>query len=148
MTTPTSTQQLLYWKMSLHILKSGPRWPTQTIRQCLYLLCALGLLASFGPSLFPGSTNSSISDTLPCKSIRFVFYLTFSPVLTCTPCEQIIPQLLSFPIGKAWVRYVPNATFFGTELNPGPFTIKEHVITTVMASAGFGSAYAVSTKLS
>ena len=71
-----------------------------------------------------------------------------SLILTCTPCEQIIPQLLIFPIGKAWVRYVPNATFFGTELNPGPFTIKEHVIATVIAWAGVGSDYAVSTKFS
>lgn len=40
---------------------------------------------------------------------------------------QIVAQLLSFPIGRAWVRYVPRVIIFGIPLNPGPFTIKKHV---------------------
>lgn len=40
---------------------------------------------------------------------------------------QIVAQLLSFPIGRAWARYVPRVVIFGIPLNPGPFTIKEHV---------------------
>ncbi|KAI9457240.1 OPT oligopeptide transporter [Lactarius psammicola] len=56
--------------------------------------------------------------------------------------SSIIPLLVSFPIGKALARYVPNVTVFGVELNPGPFTIKEHVIITIMASVGSGPAYA------
>ena len=59
-------------------------------------------------------------------------------------CEQLIPLLVSLPIGKLWARYLPNVTLFGLELNPGPFTIKEHVITTIMASVGSSPAYAVS----
>ena len=66
-------------------------------------------------------------------------------MLTRTPCEQVIPLLLSLPIGNIWARYVPNVTFFGVELNPGPFTIKEHVIITIMASIGSEPAYVVST---
>jgi hypothetical protein len=31
---------------------------------------------------------------------------------------------------------------FGVSLNPGPFTVKEHVLITIMASVGAGSAYA------
>jgi OPT oligopeptide transporter protein len=38
---------------------------------------------------------------------------------------------------------MPNASLFGITLNPGPFTIKEHVIITIMASVNSGSAYAV-----
>ena len=53
-------------------------------------------------------------------------------------------MLLSFPICKAWARYLPNISFFGIPLNPGPFTIKEHVIITIMAGVGAGPAYAVS----
>ena len=67
--------------------------------------------------------------------------------LTCAelhPSEQLISQLVSLPIGKAWARYVPNVTIFGMELNPGPFTVKEHVIITIMASVVSGPAYAVS----
>jgi hypothetical protein len=59
------------------------------------------------------------------------------------PSEQLVPQLLSFPIGKIWALYVPNVTLFGAKLNPGPFTIKEHVIVTIMASVGSYPAYAV-----
>jgi OPT family small oligopeptide transporter len=54
----------------------------------------------------------------------------------------IVAQLLSFPIGRAWARLMPNVKIFGTSLNPGPFSIKEHVLITIMASVGAGSAYA------
>ncbi|CAK5262981.1 unnamed protein product [Mycena citricolor] len=54
----------------------------------------------------------------------------------------IIAQLLSLPIGRAWAKFMPNFRIFGLELNPGPFGIKEHVLITIMASVGSGSAYA------
>jgi hypothetical protein len=53
-------------------------------------------------------------------------------------------MLLTLPICKAWARYLPNVSFFGISLNPGPFTIKEHVIITIMAGIGSVPAYAVS----
>jgi hypothetical protein len=58
--------------------------------------------------------------------------------------DKIFPLQLSLPIGKAWARYMPNISFFGIPLNPGPFTIKEHVLITIMAGVGSGPAYAVS----
>ena len=39
---------------------------------------------------------------------------------------------------------MPNVKVFGIKLNPGPFTVKEHVLLTVMATVGYSSAYAVS----
>ncbi|KAH9955686.1 small oligopeptide transporter [Russula dissimulans] len=56
--------------------------------------------------------------------------------------SQIVPQLLTFPLCKAWARYLPNVSIFGISINPGPFNVKEHVIITVMAAVGAGSAYA------
>lgn len=55
-------------------------------------------------------------------------------------------MVLTYPICKAWARYLPNISLFGIPLNPGPFTIKEHVIITTMVDVGLGasSAYAVS----
>jgi OPT family small oligopeptide transporter len=53
-----------------------------------------------------------------------------------------VAQLLIFPMGRAWARLVPNWKIFGVEINPGPFTIKEHVLATIMATVGSGSAYA------
>lgn len=54
----------------------------------------------------------------------------------------LVAQLLVFPVGRAWVRICPRWSIFGLELNPGPFTIKEHVLVTIMASVGAQSAYA------
>ncbi|KAG5645321.1 hypothetical protein DXG03_006510 [Asterophora parasitica] len=54
----------------------------------------------------------------------------------------IVAQLLVFPIGRFLARVVPNVHIFGIPLNPGPFSIKEHVLITIMASVGSGSAYA------
>ena len=45
--------------------------------------------------------------------------------------SSIVAQLLSFPMGRAAAAFLPNWTIFGVRLNPGPFTIKEHVLITV-----------------
>ncbi|KAG6809466.1 hypothetical protein H0H92_016122 [Tricholoma furcatifolium] len=43
----------------------------------------------------------------------------------------IVAQLLSFPLGKAAAAWVPNWSIFGLRLNPGPFSVKEHVMITI-----------------
>ncbi|KAJ3751338.1 OPT oligopeptide transporter protein-domain-containing protein, partial [Lentinula detonsa] len=58
----------------------------------------------------------------------------------------IVAQLITYPIGRAAAAYLPHWKFFGLELNPGPFTIKEHVLITVsgalgLATVGQASAY-------
>ncbi|KAI0250494.1 OPT oligopeptide transporter protein-domain-containing protein [Lactifluus subvellereus] len=50
--------------------------------------------------------------------------------------------LLTYPICKAWARYLPRISVFGISLNPGPFTIKEHVIIMIMADICSVPAYA------
>ena len=47
-------------------------------------------------------------------------------------------------MGKLWARYVPKVSIFGISLNPGPFTVKEHVIIYIMSNTGGVPAYAVS----
>ena len=148
LTIPISTPVPSSSKMNRHIQKSGPRWPTPTIPRCPRRRSALGSSVSCGPSLSLASTNSSSSDILPSPSPRSVipslFQSIFVPLLKPVPREKIVPQLLTFPICKLWARYLPNVTFFGVSLNPGPFTVKEHVVITIMASVGGASAYAVS----
>jgi hypothetical protein len=56
---------------------------------------------------------------------------------------QLVAQLLSFPLGCAWARTVPGVRILGVSLNPGPFSLKEHVVITIMATMGSSSAYAV-----
>ncbi|KAI0076152.1 OPT oligopeptide transporter [Panus rudis PR-1116 ss-1] len=66
------------------------------------------------------------------------FYMRY-PSVNVT---SLVAQLLSFPVGLAWARYMPAVAIFGVSLNPGPFTIKEHVLITMMANVGATSAYA------
>ncbi|KAF9475507.1 OPT oligopeptide transporter [Pholiota conissans] len=54
----------------------------------------------------------------------------------------IVAQLLSFPIGRAAAAWLPDVAIFGVKLNPGPFTVKEHVLITIMATVSSGWAYA------
>jgi hypothetical protein len=58
--------------------------------------------------------------------------------------STLIAQLVAYPIGNLWATYMPKRTFttFGREwtLNPGPFTIKEHTLITIMANVSFGVA--------
>ncbi|PPQ77833.1 hypothetical protein CVT25_015327 [Psilocybe cyanescens] len=67
------------------------------------------------------------------------FFFFRYPSVTVT---GIVGQLLIFPLGRAWARFLPNIKILGVEVNPGPFTIKEHVLSTIMASVGYSSAYA------
>lgn len=60
-----------------------------------------------------------------------------------TDSVQVVAQLITFPIVRLWARFVPGVKIFGVSLNPGPFTVKEHVLITIMASVGYQSAYAV-----
>lgn len=50
---------------------------------------------------------------------------------------SIVSQLVAFPIGKAWEKYMPawEIRIFGRclQLNPGPFNIKEHTLITVIS---------------
>lgn len=59
-----------------------------------------------------------------------------------------VAQVVSYPFGAAWAKWMPayKFKFFGIEcnLNPGPFSKKEHAIIVIMANATFagGAAYA------
>jgi hypothetical protein len=50
--------------------------------------------------------------------------------------------LVTYPLGKLAARWLPSRRLLGLELNPGPFSIKEHVLIGVLAKSGNGAAYA------
>ncbi|PVF96622.1 OPT-domain-containing protein [Serendipita vermifera] len=50
--------------------------------------------------------------------------------------DQIVAQLLAYPLGKLWADYFPSI------INPGKFTRKEHMLITVMANVSFQVGYA------
>ncbi|KAI0085713.1 small oligopeptide transporter [Irpex rosettiformis] len=72
------------------------------------------------------------------------FYFFRYPSVTIGP---LVAQLLSFPVGRLMARLLPRVQIFSASLNPGPFSIKEHVVVTIMAGVGASSAYAASTDI-
>ncbi|KAL4892509.1 OPT oligopeptide transporter protein-domain-containing protein [Aspergillus ambiguus] len=62
-----------------------------------------------------------------------------------------VAQVVAYPVGKAWEKVMPNRVFrvFGIEcnLNPGPFSKKEHTVIVVMANATFGGGAAYATDI-
>lgn len=64
---------------------------------------------------------------------------------------SIVVQLIVYPIGCLWARTMPTKVFntFGLKwtLNTGPFTIKEHVVITLMSSVSIGYAYSTDALL-
>ena len=46
--------------------------------------------------------------------------------------HQLVAQLVSYPMGRLWARFIPTVKVLGVSLNPGPFTIKEHVRTDLL----------------
>ncbi|CAO3564077.1 unnamed protein product [Mortierella alpina] len=97
--------------------------------------------------------------SLPCMTFRFwvmglasIFSLSFinqffffreSPMVV----GALVVQLISYPAGQFMARVLPSRKFhlfgFTFSLNPGPFNVKEHVLITILASCGAGTAYAV-----
>ncbi|KAI3559083.1 OPT oligopeptide transporter [Colletotrichum abscissum] len=88
--------------------------------------------------------------SLPCGTIRawtigvfFSVFLAFinqlfsirQPLISI---ESNVAQLLAFPLGKAWEKFMPNTIFsvFGYKipLNPGRFNKKEHMLIAIMAN--------------
>lgn len=71
-----------------------------------------------------------------------------SPAITI---PTVVILLLVYPIGNLWARFLPSRQFktFGQTwtLNPGPFTIKEHTVVTLMANVTYGYAYSTDALL-
>ncbi|KAI1809521.1 OPT family small oligopeptide transporter [Poronia punctata] len=63
----------------------------------------------------------------------------------------IVILLLSYPVGKVWAATMPTREFdtFGVRwsLNRGPFSVKEHVVITLMASVSVTYAYSTDALL-
>ncbi|KAF9350609.1 hypothetical protein BGX26_011256 [Mortierella sp. AD094] len=97
--------------------------------------------------------------SIPCMTFRF-WVMGLISILTLSFVNQVIffreapmvvsalvIQLLSYPVGQFMARVLPTTPYniykFRFSLNPGPFNVKEHVLITIMANCGAGTAYAV-----
>ncbi|KAG0305233.1 hypothetical protein BGZ99_002167, partial [Dissophora globulifera] len=105
-------------------------------------------------------TVSNTDDTsLPCNTFRMWFLgLLFTAVVsfvnqffylrqTSIVVGYSVVALVSLPVGHAMARVLPTREFsiFGWNfsLNPGPFSLKEHVLIGTMVSCNTNTAYAV-----
>lgn len=97
-------------------------------------------------------------EDLPCNTVRawtigLVLVVLGAAMNTLFSLRQpsisigaLIAQIIAWPLGHAWAKYLPEREFntlgIRWTLNPGPFNIKEHAIIVVMASVSFSVAYA------
>lgn len=103
--------------------------------------------------------------TLPCNTLR-AWTIGLSLILLGASMNTLfslrapsislgalIAQVIAWPLGHAWARFVPDRELrllplgraskpLRIRLNPGPFNIKEHAVIVVMASVSFSVAYA------
>ncbi|KAG1864939.1 OPT oligopeptide transporter protein-domain-containing protein [Suillus subalutaceus] len=100
-------------------------------------------------SAYP-EVRSAVANTddpsIPCNSSRaWVIGLSWAILIAglnqffffrypSVSISNIAAQLLAFPVGRASAKVMPNVRVFGVKLNPGPFSIKEHVLITIMAT--------------
>ncbi|KAG0010649.1 hypothetical protein BGZ82_003332, partial [Podila clonocystis] len=103
----------------------------------------------------------SITDdsSIPCNTFRMWFLgLLFTAIIsfvnqffylrqTTISISYSVVALVSLPIGHFMARVLPTTKFtlfgFSFSLNPGPFSIKEHVLIGTMTACNSGTAYAV-----
>ncbi|XP_038897524.1 oligopeptide transporter 1-like [Benincasa hispida] len=63
--------------------------------------------------------------------------------------SSVSAQILVLPLGKLMAATIPSTSFripltkWSFSLNPGPFTLKEHVLITIFANSGSNSVYAL-----
>ncbi|OTA61585.1 OPT family small oligopeptide transporter [Hypoxylon sp. EC38] len=63
----------------------------------------------------------------------------------------LVVVLLAYPVGCLWAKFMPTKVFntFGLQwtFNPGPFTIKEHTVITIMSNVSISYAYSTDALL-
>lgn len=102
--------------------------------------------------------SNTDDPSIPCSTIRaWVIGLIlacggaacnqfFSPRQPAISLSVYTAQVLAYPLGVIWAKLVPNVSIplpggRRIDLNPGPFTQKEHMLVTVMANVSFGTLY-------
>ncbi|KAK8966041.1 Oligopeptide transporter 7 [Platanthera guangdongensis] len=88
-----------------------------------------------------------VLGTASCALLSFLnqFFAYRKEPLTIT---SVSAQIAVLPVARMMAARLPNRSFFkgsGWEfnLNPGPFSVKEHVLITIFANAGAGNVYAI-----
>ncbi|KAH8434393.1 uncharacterized protein LDX57_012041 [Aspergillus melleus] len=96
--------------------------------------------------------------SIPCNTVRAwilltIFVILFSGVnqffglrYPSLSIGYVVAQLLVYPIGRAWER-LPRWTVplgkFSFDVNPGPFSVKEHALIVICVNISASTAYAL-----
>jgi OPT family oligopeptide transporter len=99
----------------------------------------------------PTDDPSEYVDTIRAWTIGFIVctvvgsmnVLLYEHYLAVSITSPVV-QLIAYPMGTGWEKFMPNRKIFGFELNPGPFNKKEHTLITMMAAAGTTISYSIS----
>lgn len=94
-------------------------------------------------SLYVDTIRAWTIGFLVCTVVGSINVLLYEHYLAVSITSSVV-QLIAYPMGTGWAKFMPNAKIFGAELNPGPFNKKEHTIITMMAAAGTSISYAIS----
>ncbi|CAE6449591.1 unnamed protein product [Rhizoctonia solani] len=136
-------------------LKDDPVLYQRTMKQ---VKMEVALIIHDSPYVEVRAVVSSEDDpSTPCSTIRAwtigIFFACagvlinqlFSLRYPRIEIDEIVAQLLAYPAGTAWARWMPQKliSLFGYKLalNPGPFNRKEHMLITIMANVSFGVGY-------
>lgn len=117
------------------------------------------------------SVSNYDDPDMPVLTFRsWTIGLTFCIIMSAANCffslrypaplvTPIITQVLSYPLGKAFARYLPYQAWttprwarrlgvsHRLSLNPGPFNIKEHTVLVIMANISTSAAYGLNYSL-
>ncbi|KAJ2780085.1 hypothetical protein GGI15_003660 [Coemansia interrupta] len=95
------------------------------------------------PSLTFRSVFLGVVFTLVLSFINQFFWFRAQPLTV----GILVVQLVSFPVGKFLARVLPDKRVgfgrFSFSLNPGDFSIKEHVLLTIMANSAASTAMGI-----
>ncbi|ORZ32388.1 OPT oligopeptide transporter protein-domain-containing protein [Catenaria anguillulae PL171] len=87
-----------------------------------------------------------VLGTFFCCAVAFANQILFLFRTNPIAISSFVTVLLSYPLGRIMAATLPGYKFnlFGIEvnLNPGPFSVKEHVLINVFGSTGSSSIYA------
>ncbi|RDW74522.1 small oligopeptide transporter, OPT family [Aspergillus mulundensis] len=85
------------------------------------------------------------------STVGSVLNMLFSMRQPYIVIPSYVCQVVAYPIGIAWAKWMPRKTLrlFGmsVNLNPGPFSKKEHAMSVIMANATFGGGAAYATDI-
>lgn len=95
------------------------------------------------PSEYVETVRAWTIGFIICTVVGAMNVLLYEHHLAVSISTSVV-QLIAYPLGTGWAKFMPNAKIFGAELNPGPFNKKEHTLITMMAAAGTTISYAIS----